>query len=196
MLPARVESMANFRNRFKTAKVLIPNNPGMRPYGRNPYAGYDSASRPFLYRGGYPKGIKPMAYVIAVGKQAWPLDLISRKKSLTSDNLRLSWTAGQNSALDARLIKSGRDLGNVVVQEKNGSGWRDAVHDLTFAFVFHSLSRKGSFINNKTSVAAVIVRSLRRNYNFTHGLARFGPARSFMEIETHARRHRIFGLPP
>jgi hypothetical protein len=143
MLPARVESLANFRRRFKTAKVLVPNRPGMRPYGRNPYAGYDTMARPFLYRGGYPKGIKPMAYVVAVGKQAWPLDLIRREKTVTSGDLRLSWTAGQNSALDSRVIDSGRDLGNIVVQKKNASGWEDAVHDLTFAFVFHAFVPEG-----------------------------------------------------
>jgi hypothetical protein len=143
MLPARVESLANFRKRFKTAKILVPNHPGMRAYGRNPYAGYDSAARPFLFRGEFPKGIKPMAYVVAVGKQAWPLELIRRKKTVTSGDLRLSWSAGQNSALDSRTIESGRDLGNVVVQKKDASGWRDAVHDLTFAFVFHTFVPDG-----------------------------------------------------
>ncbi len=84
-----------------------------------------------------------MAYVIAVGKQAWPLDLIRRKKTLNFGDLRLSWTAGQNSALDSRTIQSGRDLGNIVVQRKNPSGWVDAVHDLTFAFVFHAFVPEG-----------------------------------------------------
>ena len=143
MLPARVESLDNFRKRFKTAKVLVPNNASMRPYGRNPYAGYDSASRPFLYRGDYPKGIEPMAYVVAVGEPAWPLDLIRKQKIVTSGDLRLSWAAGQNSALDAGMIGSGRDLGNVVVQKKGSDGWEDAVHDLTFAFVFHAFVPKG-----------------------------------------------------
>lgn len=143
MLPARVESLDNFRKRFKTAKILIPNHPGMRPYGRNPYAGYDSAPRPFLYRGELPKGIAPMAYVVAVGKQAWPLDLIRRNKTFISGDLRLSWTAGQNSALDSGVIEAGRDLGNVVVQKKKASGWEDAVHDLTFAFVFHAFVSDG-----------------------------------------------------
>ncbi|NQU71218.1 MAG: DUF3179 domain-containing protein [Rhodospirillales bacterium] len=143
MLPARVESLANFRKRFKTAKILVPNHAGMRPYGRNPYAGYDSASRPFLYRGGYPKDIEPMAYVVTVGKQAWPLKLIQRKKTVTVGNLKLSWTAGQNSVLDSGIIKSGRDLGNLVVQKKGASGWADTVHDLTFAFVFHAFVPDG-----------------------------------------------------
>lgn len=127
MLPARVESLDNFRKRFKTAKVLVPNHSGMRPYGRNPYAGYDSAPRPFLYRGDYPKGIKPMAYVVAVGNQAWPLELIREKKTVTAGNLRLSWAAGQNSALDAGVIGSGRDLGNIIVQKKSAAGWGKSV---------------------------------------------------------------------
>jgi len=123
--------------------VLVPNSPGMRPYGENPYTGYDSASRPFLYRGSYPKGIEPMEYVVAVGKQAWPLALIRDKKSITAGDLKLSWKAGQNSALDSREIASGRDLGNIVVQRRSADGWGDAVHDLTFAFVFNAFVPDG-----------------------------------------------------
>ncbi len=138
MLPARVESLAMFRKRFGNAKVLVPNSDRMRAYGVNPYRGYDSSRRPFLYRGEYPEGIKPMAYVVAVGKQAWPLELIRVKKSLTAGDLRLTWTPGQNSALDSGQIALGRDIGNVVVQRRAGGKWADTVHDLTFAFVFHA----------------------------------------------------------
>ena len=143
MLPARVESLAGFRGRFKTAKVLVPNSARMRAYGVNPYRGYDSSRLPFLYRGEYPEGIKPMAYVVAVGKQAWPLDLLRAKKTVTADDIRLTWTPGQNSALDSGQIALGRDLGNVVVQRRAGGAWSDAVHDLTFAFVFHAFVPDG-----------------------------------------------------
>ena len=70
MLPARVESPAKFRARYPGGKVLVSNNPGFRPYGSNPYQGYDSAPRPFLYRGEMPKGIAPLAYVVKLGSQA------------------------------------------------------------------------------------------------------------------------------
>lgn len=143
MLPARVESLATFRTRYPGGKVLIPNDPNMRPYGSNPYRGYDTSQRPFLYRGEFPKGIKPLAYVIMVGNEAWPLDLLKEKGEIVKGDLTLSWTAGQNSALDTGAISKGRDIGNVVVQRKTFQGVRDEVHDLTFAFVFHAFVKDG-----------------------------------------------------
>ncbi len=143
MLPARVESLAKFRQRHPDGLVQVPTNPGMRDYGRNPYRGYDSASLPFLYRGDMPKGIAPMAYVVAIGKEAWPLELIRKNKTLVTSQYRMSWTPGQNSALDSSEIAEGRDIGNLVVERNLGGGWADAVHDLTFAFVFHAFVPEG-----------------------------------------------------
>jgi len=34
--------------------------------GFNPYVGYDSADRPFLYRGSFLEGLPPLAYLVAV----------------------------------------------------------------------------------------------------------------------------------
>ena len=50
ILPARLESWADFTARFadtKNARVLVPNDPSSRRYGSNPYVGYDSAARRF-----------------------------------------------------------------------------------------------------------------------------------------------------
>ena len=148
MLPARVESFALFKKRHAGGRVLVPNNGRFRPYGSNPYAGYDSAQRPFLYRGGYPEGIAPMAYVVKVGDQAWPLDLIKERGKLTAGDIRVTWTTGQNSALDKGTIADGRDLGNVVVERRKGGAWVDEVHDLTFAFVFHAFVPDGKIHKN------------------------------------------------
>ncbi len=143
MLPARVESFALFKKRHGGGRVLIPNDARFRPYGVNPYRGYDTAARPFLFRGGLPEGIAPMAYVVKVGEEAWPLDLIRERGSLTAGDLRLSWTTGQNSALDRATIAEGRDIGNLVVQRRKDGHWVDEIHDLTFAFVFHAFVPEG-----------------------------------------------------
>ena len=144
MLPARVESFALFGKRHPGGRVLIPGNARPRPYGVNPYRGYDTAARPFLYRGGYPEGIAPMAYVVRVGAEAWPLDLIRERGGLTAGDLRMSWTPGRNSALDHGIISEGRDIGNLVVQRLKDGEWADEVHDLTFAFVFHAFVPNGN----------------------------------------------------
>jgi hypothetical protein len=140
MLPARVESFARFRVRAPAGKVLVKPAGFSRAYGMNPYGGYDSKPRPFLYRGSLPKDIAPMAYVLAVGKRAWSLELIKKKKRIEAGDLIITWFAGQNSALDHRDITQGRDIGNVVVQRRTTEGLQGVVHDLTFAFVFHAFS--------------------------------------------------------
>jgi hypothetical protein len=67
LIPARLESFARFRQRFPDGDVLVPNDPGARNYGINPYAGYDATGqRPFLYDGSLPEGIEPMERVVAV----------------------------------------------------------------------------------------------------------------------------------
>ncbi len=139
MLPARLESWERFKNREAGGKVLVPGNPKMRAYGRNPYVSYDSARRPFLYDGALPKGIDPMVRVVVVDGEAWALPLLRRKGRIEKDGLVLSWSEGQNSALDTSRIAEGRDVGNVVVLD----GGKDAVHHVTFAFVFHAFHPEG-----------------------------------------------------
>ncbi len=143
-LPARLESWELFEKRHPNGKVLIPNNPGFRRYGANPYVGYDGASVPFLFAGDLPKGIEAMARVVAVGDQAWSLDLLRRKGRIESGDLVLTWQAGQNSALDTRAIAKGRDVGNVVVQRSADGGLEDIPYDVTFAFVFNAFQPQGT----------------------------------------------------
>ena len=143
-LPARVESLERFRARFPSGRVLVPGDPNKRPYGVNPYVGYDSLPVPFLYRGEMPAGIAPLAYVVKVGREAWPLKVLMDRGRIVRGDLVITWTAGQNSALDSREIAGGRDIGNVVVQRRTSDGLRDEVHDLTFAFVFHAFVKDGT----------------------------------------------------
>lgn len=52
-------------------------------------------------------------------------------------DLRLRWRPGQASALDAPRIAEGRDVGGATVERRDADGrWRDAVHDVPFAFAF------------------------------------------------------------
>lgn len=143
-LAARLESFETFRRRFPKGKILVADDAFSRPYGENPYVNYDSASRPFLFRGGLPKGIKPLERVVAIGDTAYSLALLRRVGVIEDGSLRLSWTAGQASALDRPRIAEGRDVGNVVVTRTGADGVRrDADHDLVFAFAFHAFRPDG-----------------------------------------------------
>ena len=147
MLPIRMESFQRFTERHPDGMVQIPNDPRMRNYGRNPYGGYDSLNRPFLYFGDLPAGIPPLARVIAIEDKAYALELLASQGQIDDGDLRLSWSAGQNSALDSGQINRGRDVGNVVVQRRGEDGvYRDEVHDVTFAFTFHAFRPEGEIV--------------------------------------------------
>lgn len=150
MVPVRLESFARFRQAFPNGKVLIPNNPEMRAYGRNPYVGYDSASQPFLYRGTIPDGVPAMAYVVVPRDVdepvAVPLAHLRDQGRIEISGVTLAWEPGKVSVLDTREIASGRDIGNVTATRKTGNGTADVVYDLTFAFVFHAFHPDGRFI--------------------------------------------------
>ena len=137
LIPSRIMAFADFKSQNASARVLAPNNPGMRDYGRNPYAGYDSAAYPFLYRGEMPDGIEPMARVIVVRTDGNPIVVTMEKVRVDAferDGYRVEWSGGVNSALDRPRISDGRDVGAVRVT-KDGE---DVVHDVTFAFVAHA----------------------------------------------------------
>ena len=150
-VPSRIESFERFAARFPEGTVLVPNNDNMRQYGRNPYRAYDAEnSRPFLYFGELPDNIAPMARVIiAEGyeQRAYAMSKVAEDGVLRDGDLEISWSAGQNSALDSSAIARGRDVGNIVVQRIADDGSRtDIVHDVTFAFVYHGFIEDGEII--------------------------------------------------
>ncbi len=143
MLPARVEAYGRFKAAHPDGKVLIPNNPKMRSYGRNPYIQYDSRSAPYpLYRGSLPDDINPMARVVVIKEDGQPaavsLQLLRDRQSIKVGDVTLTWSKGQNSALDTGVIAKGRDVGNVVATRQGAKGAEPVVHDITFAFVVHA----------------------------------------------------------
>lgn len=140
VLASRLESVEAFRARAPNGKILVPRDPGRRSYGSNPYVGYDTAARPFLFDGEMPPGgVQPMMRVVAIGAEAWALPLLRARGVLTRDDLRLSWKAGQRSALGSASIARGADVGNVVVQ-RNGA---DVPYTVTFAFAFFAFNPAG-----------------------------------------------------
>jgi hypothetical protein len=152
LIPSRMESMLQFRQRFPGGRVLVPTDPNARNYGQNPYIGYDTPGRrPFLYGGSMPEDIEPMERVVAVetapGRyEAWSLALLRREGTIQNDDLVLTWRPGQASALDSRAIAEGRDVGGVVVQRQTSGGLLDVPYAVPFAFAFHAF-REGSPIH-------------------------------------------------
>lgn len=143
MVPARLESWAEFRDRAPEGQVLVPENRRLRPYGLNPYPGYDSGRVPLPRDEALPPGIDPFARVVVVGNEAWSFDRVREKGRIESGDLVISWHPGQRSALDAQRIVESREVGSVRVQRRNGAALEDVVHVVTFAFVYKAFTPEG-----------------------------------------------------
>ena len=150
-VPSRLESFVSFRTRYPNGRVLIPNEMSERDYGRNPYVGYDSLSKPFLF----PDSIdvaplnamdRVVAFVVDSGAYAVPLDLLRRKRDIKIEDIQLRWFSGQRSALDTSEIANGRDVGNVVVVRTKGEANEDIPYHVTFAFAFRAFHPKGTIL--------------------------------------------------
>lgn len=140
LLPAWMESWAEFRARNPDGQVMDQPE-WRRAYGQNPYAGYDSSTRPFLYRGeNPPHGINPLARVVRVDNRAWTFERLRAAGEIREAGVVLAWTPGQASALDSPAIAEGRDVGTVRVRDEQG---RDLPHDIPFAFAFHAFHPDG-----------------------------------------------------
>ena len=129
------ESYAEFKERNPNGLVMAE-PPWRRSYGNNPYVGYDSASRPFLFNGeDPPHDIPALARVLKVENRAWPLERLRKAGKISEAGLTITWAAGQASALDTRRISEGRDVGTIRVRDANG---KDVPHDIIFAFSFNA----------------------------------------------------------
>ena len=106
---------------YPDADVLSRDTGHSRPYGRNPYSRYDSASEPFLYRGPQtPSEYEAMdrVLVVEVGEesQAFPYPVLEERR-VVSDSVGgrpivVFWEEGTASALDASSVAGGRDVGS------------------------------------------------------------------------------------
>jgi len=143
-LPARLESWAAFRAREPKGRVMARPEGYSRDYGRNPYVGYDTLTKPWLYIGDPPPhDIPMMARVVVVGDRAWPMERLVRAGAMTEGGVTLRWEEGQSSALDTDRLSEGREVGTVDVTDEDGD---PVVHDVTFAFVFHAFEPEGRWM--------------------------------------------------
>ena len=143
LLPGWMESWADFGARNPDG--LVMDEPAWRrAYGSNPYVGYDSSVRPFLYQGeDPPHNISPLARVVRVENRAWTFARLREEGEIREAGVVLSWAPGQASALDSGRIAQGRDVGTVRVRNEAG---RDLPHDVPFAFAFHALFPEGEWM--------------------------------------------------
>ena len=149
---SRLESFENFAARAPAAEVMSGgafSRFTLENSGRNPYVGYDTSFRPFLFNGAMPDGIEPLARVVAVEghDKAFALALLVEQGTIQDGDLTYTWTTGQNSALDSRDIDQGRDVGNVLVQRGSEDvPYEDVPYEVTFAFAYHAFEPEGRIV--------------------------------------------------
>jgi hypothetical protein len=118
---------ADFKTAHPDGRVLDRGATGAsRPYGSNPYQGYDNPDEfPFLFRGTPDDRARAMQRVVGVrtdeSARAWTLEAISGAQNAATNStvgdipVVLFWTEGQSSALESDTIAAGRDVGSVGV---------------------------------------------------------------------------------
>ncbi|MFQ5550158.1 MAG: DUF3179 domain-containing (seleno)protein, partial [Gemmatimonadales bacterium] len=133
-IPALVVSWEHVRTHYASALVLSRNTGYRRSYGENPYRGYDdlNSGRPLqaFFRGLLDDRLRPMERVVAVklGIEvvAYPFSSLERDRVVNDEvgdvELVVFWAPGTSSALDARRIDRGRDIGAGTVYSRRFDG--------------------------------------------------------------------------
>jgi hypothetical protein len=137
-LPAQIISYQQFRQNFPSGEVLSRDTGHNRPYGRNPYAGYDDVDKkPFLYDGPENGKLPPMEKVVTISidgtHKAYPRS-VTKEKHVVNDAvagqpLAVFHAPGAVSALDASQIANSKEIGSTGVFNRQVDG-----RTLTFTY--------------------------------------------------------------
>jgi hypothetical protein len=126
-IPAQLLGWEAFKEAYPEGDVLSNETGFSRPYGRNPYVGYDDIdSSPFLFEGERDDRLAPMERVVGleIGTEylAYPLpepELGDAINDLAGDQaIVVLFAPGSRSALDAADIVESRDVGQVGVFDR------------------------------------------------------------------------------
>jgi Protein of unknown function (DUF3179) len=121
LMPARIVAWRDFEAVHPEGKVLSRDTGFQRPYGQNPYAGYDDADvPPFIpTENADDDRLQPKERVVFVerGKDAVavPFSLLAKDSEIDvevgDETLRVTWRSGARSALDEAAVPAGREVG-------------------------------------------------------------------------------------
>lgn len=123
MISSQLVSFEVFQQRYPAGKVLRGPLGG---YGRNPYTGYDSSPKPFLFKGPDDKRLFATERVLAavIGDQALAYAFSALKESpvvndrVSEREIVIFWQPGAASALDAGDIDSSKDVGMALMYDR------------------------------------------------------------------------------
>ncbi|MEM7131057.1 MAG: DUF3179 domain-containing protein [Chloroflexota bacterium] len=146
-LPSQVLSFADFVDRYEDG--LVMETPDFRrQYGANPYGGYDTSARPFLFSGEIDERLAALERVVGIDLDgtimAYSFSDASDEGAINDEVADMSLVVlhkdGTASALDSSIIENGRDVGSVGVYNRQ-------VGDQTLTFVDNE---DGTFSDEET----------------------------------------------
>lgn len=124
LLPAQIVAWETFQKTFPNGKVLSRRTNYVRPYGQNPYVGYDDVgSSPFLYTGPTDRRLRAMERVmtVSIGGEdvAYPFTVLEKvgviNDTVGGRSIAVFFQKGVASALDGSSIAESRDIGTAAV---------------------------------------------------------------------------------
>ncbi|MEX0991201.1 MAG: DUF3179 domain-containing protein [Actinomycetota bacterium] len=123
-VPTQILSFADWRSEHPDGLVLTTETGFSRPYGENPYPGYDGSRSPYLFDGTPDDRLPALSRVLGLvgedGEVAVPFERLAGQAregwavlelSLGAEPVVVFWHAGTASALDAEQIAQSRDVG-------------------------------------------------------------------------------------
>ena len=134
LLPSSLVSWNDFRTSFPDGKILSRQTGFNRNYGTNPYVGYSSSERPFLFDGEvddrFPALDRVVGVTIAGEDKAFPFSLLAGS-GVANDTvggipIAVFWDSDTTDALDSADITEGQavGIGLVFAARIDGQGTR------------------------------------------------------------------------
>jgi Protein of unknown function (DUF3179) len=130
-IPANIVAYSDFRDTYPAGLVLSDDTGYSRPYGSNPYRGYDQVGdSPFLFSGKIDKRLPAMERVLFVrhGEQQrlYPFSLVSELSAINDElndlKIVIFGKQGTLSALDAEEIKKSKKIVSVTAWSRQLDG--------------------------------------------------------------------------
>jgi uncharacterized protein DUF3179 len=130
-LPSEIVAFEDYAAAYPQGEVLSRATGHVRPYGRNPYAGYDRIDQsPFLFTGKKDPRLPPMERVLSVtvgGKhRLYPLSAFARQSVANQELAGVPYVViakpGMASPLDSTRIDEGREIVAAAAYDRRRGG--------------------------------------------------------------------------
>ncbi|MEE8320969.1 MAG: DUF3179 domain-containing protein [Gammaproteobacteria bacterium] len=129
--PASIVAYSDFRDAYSSAKILSRHTGYLRPYGKNPYRGYDRiGDNPFLYAGSVDPRLPAMERVVAINhndvQRVYPFSVFTKLPVINDQVGNLAVVIfskrGTLSALDASEITDSRLIPSATAWDRRVDG--------------------------------------------------------------------------